>query len=271
MSGRSACLILILVFLQSGSSNTKIEIWRSGRIEPGERLRLSCSFSGQDQIAQINWVRVRGSNATVLAVYHPVFGSSVSGDDSSVSLQEDSESQVTLTIRGPDRDQNQTVLYCCRFITFPSGTLEGCISAEAPEEPSTDALSAQHWSNWILIGTGAVLAGCLLTVTVAALRRSRVYRKGLFEVEQSFITDSEESEPLPEVPASEQPDSAGSKVYIMINTDYYRFQAERGGAGLDHQYDNRIAPPSGEQMNRRIYYLLGEKVLGKTITKLLEQ
>ncbi|MGH0186336.1 UNVERIFIED_CONTAM: hypothetical protein FKN15_021126 [Acipenser sinensis] len=118
-----------------GSSNTKIEIWRSGRIEPGERLRLSCSFSGQDRIAQINWVRVRGSNATVLAVYHPLFGSSVSGDDSSVSLQGDSESQVTLTIRGPDRDQNQSVLYCCRFITFPSGTLEGCISAEEPEEP----------------------------------------------------------------------------------------------------------------------------------------
>ncbi|KAK1141582.1 hypothetical protein AOXY_G37118 [Acipenser oxyrinchus oxyrinchus] len=271
MSGRSACLILILVFLESGSSNTKIEIWRSGRIEPGERLRVICSFSGQDRIAQINWVRVRGSNATVLAVYHPVYGSSVPGNDSGVSLQGDSESLVTLTIRGPDRDQNQTVSYCCRFITFPSGTLEGCISAEAPavpEESSTDALSAQHWSNWILIGTGVVLAGCLLTVTVAVLRRSRVYRKGLFEVEQSFITDSEESEPLPELPASEQPVSAGSKVYVMINADYYRFQAERGGGGLDHQYDNRIAPPSGEQTNRRIYYLLGEKTLGK---KLLEQ
>ncbi|XP_041093370.1 immunoglobulin domain-containing protein isoform X2 [Polyodon spathula] len=267
MSGRSASLMLVLVFLQSGSSNTKIEIRRSDRIEPGERLRLSCSLLGQDRITQINWIRVRGSNATVLAVYHPVYGSSVTDNDSSVSLQRDSESQVTLIVSGPDRDWNQTVQYCCRFITFPSGTMEDCINAEAPEEPSTDALSAQQ-SNWILIGTGVLLAGCLLTVTGVALTRRRVYRKSLFKVEQSFVTDSEESGEFSEVSASEQPDSTGSKVYVMINADYYLFQAARRGDGLDHQYDNRKVPPSGEQTNRMIYYLLWEKVFRK---ELLEQ
>lgn len=111
-----------LCFL-TGKSNSGISINHS-RDKDGQNI--TCVLLGDENMTQINWEMLRGTNRTKLGTYHPDFGTHINGEyKTKVKIQNKTSPRPSSSLLIKVAS-NESVHICCAFITFPSGKLEQC-------------------------------------------------------------------------------------------------------------------------------------------------
>ncbi|XP_066578785.1 uncharacterized protein LOC136768461 isoform X2 [Amia ocellicauda] len=254
-------LLLVLAFLHTGTSNARITVWLQRR--PVKELLLTCNFSGDDQVSQINWDRVVGGNRSQLAVYHPQHGIHIPPEHSdSLQVTVSSPHSAKLVLKGvPQLDYNDT--YCCTFITFPSGSLQRCLDRDNPSEAQEGESKIDRWL--IIGGVASIPLVALLLVSVNICRR--LSRRRVFDVQQTYLTETEDPEEMPHQPLEAQlsQDSTNSIYYIMVNADYQHGQSEKGNCEKEQELLlsapsplSHTTQPTMPKPCRKVYYLLGE-------------
>ncbi|XP_036403504.1 immunoglobulin domain-containing protein [Megalops cyprinoides] len=253
----STCVLLILTFLHTGGSNSKIAVSHRW---VGDALIVTCDILSEDRVTQINWEWVWGYNRTKLGTFHPEHGTYIAPEHKgSVEIQGSSSPRTTsLILLGADTSNSS--LLCCVFITFPSGSLEGCadtsstLAAEAQEAETQEQADPVGW--WKLVVIVAVVSLPAL-ITCFYLCWRCCSRRQVFQVERTYLTDPQTEDSTREMaqppPQQDQPEAFDpSKLYTKIKIDYYYGR-------LWKAYESSTRWAAGPQTNpRRIYYLLGE-------------
>ncbi|KAI1898866.1 hypothetical protein AGOR_G00076810 [Albula goreensis] len=259
----STFVLLALSLLQTGRSNSRISV--SQTLEDGV-LTVKCDLLSEDRVSQINWAGISGNNHTNLGILHPEFGKHIStGHEEDVDMQA-SSSHHTTSLRLLKPDIGNSSLYCCLFITFPSGNLQACANSSSiitsAEPPESEAyLQAVTEGRWMVVGgLTALVLTLTLIVTFYLCRRYHGRRTQVFQVEQAFLTDHQiNSEGSTAVLAQSSPQQEPteafdpSKLYAKIKIDYYY-----GRLWKAYESTTRGWTVGPQPSPRKIYYLLGE-------------
>ncbi|KAL4631390.1 transmembrane protein PVRIG-like [Arapaima gigas] len=254
MGKHSACVMLILAFLQTGRTNNRISIFQK---REHNKLTVSCNLMGDDNVSQINWESKRGDNATTLGIFNPKHGTYISEElKGSTKIEGHSNSRTTSIIL-MEPDVSNGTWYCCTFIAFPSGTMQGC--TEAGSTVAKEKYSSLQTAETLLL---VVFIIPIITITVMLyfVWQHFLSRRRVFEVQRVSITDAQmdteestEGSPQPHSQTEQAPGIDLSKLYAHVKIDRYYERLWKACQATSHGWS-----PLVQAGTRRIYYLLGE-------------
>ncbi|XP_066537980.1 immunoglobulin domain-containing protein isoform X2 [Hoplias malabaricus] len=263
--------LIVIIFLHSGNSNSSLNI---SQMLEGSRLNVTCKFTGEDNISQINWESLQDSNRTNIGSFLPQGGSNMP-EHMKVHTEWKKNAQSSMSLELSVL--NMSAKICCVFMTFPSGILRQCTHIK--EEiihmntmKSITPLNAFHTSFPTLAEAqgagyvmgvpaqfGAVIIGSILSlwffVITVSCCHSYCCKRQVFNVQQAYLTDTSASTQLEET--QETPITPGfdpAKLYAKIKEDLYY-----GRLWKSYQGRSRLPVQGSPSPPRQIYYQLGEK------------
>lgn len=109
--------------VSTGITNSRISI--SFSLE-GEFIIITCELTGNENLTQVNWEMVQGSNHTKIGVFHPDQGIHTSEHYGNVKIRGKPSPKASSDLTLHKEVLNEKGLICCQFVTFPSGILKQC-------------------------------------------------------------------------------------------------------------------------------------------------
>ncbi|XP_042201262.1 immunoglobulin domain-containing protein [Callorhinchus milii] len=230
-------LVLVLILSpKTGNSASKLGI----EVRVGAEVLILCRFEGNDSTVQIDWTRtINGSQA--IAIFHPKYGvnyPNVSGLQ--IQFRQLSSSETGIVINPSQENQG---IYCCKYTTYPSGSLEQCANVTLGQAGPEAVRAVWGVYSWL----GLVVAGLSLLILIL-IRRSRIH--SMRRTAERVDEPDKQCEGLPEIPAATEPKTSVSSLYDMINVDYFSFQSKSGHHSKTPDREHDVKPserPEGHQ------------------------
>ncbi|XP_036453030.1 immunoglobulin domain-containing protein [Colossoma macropomum] len=265
MSKNSLRVFVIVAFLQTGISNSSVHIRQR---QEGDRLNVTCTLSGKENLTQVTWEKQQDSNRTNMGVFHPHYGIYIESMQAGRVKIEGNQRPLAYSSLSVELEAlNKSGQICCVFMTFPSGILRQCAKIGDSEEvidssaTKTAAQGARHELG-IFGQLGAVIIGSIISLVFFITsfyfcHRCCCRRRRVFNVEQPYLTDPPASTEThtEETPVQHAtPGFDPTKLYAKIKEDFYY-----GRLWKSYQGRSRVPTQGSPSPPRQIYYRLGER------------
>ncbi|XP_078524507.1 uncharacterized protein LOC144797665 [Lissotriton helveticus] len=241
-----AALLLLLASTDTGIIHENIHIWTNSPVSSKSPLQINCFLPRPNEhVSQVNWVR-KSMNKTIIAVFNPGLGTYINpGYRENLQVHFKSDHNVSITLTRTDDLENGTS-FCCKFVTYPSGSLEECLEIDFTKQKSALAQCAvaDGWYGCSSLRTKylvtlLVVAGLLVGIIILLCFIHNIRHRKSVQFAHNERRSAKGTAMSLEVqhPAERAlPDTPFSAFYVMINLDYFTnlFKARVGRSHTSH-------------------------------------
>ncbi|KAJ1080480.1 hypothetical protein NDU88_000679 [Pleurodeles waltl] len=243
-----AALLLLLASTDTGIIHENIHIWTNNTLNTKSPLQINCFLPRPNEhVSQVNWVKKSMTmNKTIVAVFNPGFGIYINPRyRENLQVHFKSNHNISITLTRTDDLENGTS-YCCKFVTYPSGSLEECLKIDFTKQESAMARCAvaDGWYGCSSIRTKyivtlVVVGGLLVGIFILLCCIQKMRHRESVQIAHHGGRSTEGTAMPLEVqhPAKRAlPDTPLSAFYAMINIDYFAniFKARVGRSHTSH-------------------------------------